>query len=72
LCLLRAISVSGARPDSFRIGKIADILPTRLRVIIGYATAQAGTRRPIVRASDWGAPGAKQLLSPSVRQSSLL
>jgi len=56
LCQLRAISVSGARPDSFRIGKIADILPTRLRVIIGYATAQAGTRRPIVRASDWGAP----------------
>ena len=51
-----ALSCWGVRRHSFRIGKTADILPTRLRVIIGYATAQAGTRRPIVRASDWGAP----------------
>ena len=29
-CLHMAISHSGNRPDSFRIGKIADILPTRL------------------------------------------
>jgi len=55
-----AISLSGKRPDSFRIGKTADILPTRLPVTLAYDSTWNGTARRCFRG--WGVPIFRSLL----------